>query len=112
MQNYDAIRNEIDGKLSFPEDLSRQAHDNGDFTVKVKTEEFNRQQHEHLTLLRDIQQQQQQYKGQVDEVLIQMSQIQEALKPLLSKRICHLSPLPPPTPSHHVHGALSDWKPE
>lgn len=36
-------------------------------------------------------------------VLQHMSQMQEALKAVLSKKINHLSPLPPPTPRCHAH---------
>ena len=36
-----------------------------------------------------------------EAVLLHMSQMQEALKHVLSKKISHLSPLPPPTPRCH-----------
>ena len=112
MESYDAFRNEINDELqSISEDVPRKAQNNGTLAGNVETE-YNCQQREHLTLLREIQQQQQQYKAQVDKVLFEMSQIQEALKPPLPRKACHLSPLPPPTPSRHEPGASSTWKPE
>ena len=133
MESYDAFRNEINDELqSISEDVPRKAQNNGTLAGNVETEyncqqrehltllrdiqqqqqQYNCQQREHLTLLREIQQQQQQYKAQVDKVLFEMSQIQEALKPPLPRKACHLSPLPPPTPSRHEPGASSTWKPE
>lgn len=95
-----AIRSETDeGVQSISAEIhSSQAQEGCKLLAAVQIDAFVHQQHEQLRLLRELQQQQQQYQGQVDEVVLQISHIQETLKPLLSRKISHLSPLPPPTP--------------
>ena len=109
MGNHDTVAamcNFVEASNGFKDQPSPSQEDDGPTVIRAMQalqRAVQQQQLEQQKILSVVEEIRNSNQEKFEAVLLHMSQMQEALKRVLSKKINHLSPLPPSTPRRHGH---------